>query len=495
MASNTTSNRNFEIYYGQTKNVAQAIGGQAVKVKQVTNELNDIAGQLTGSDAIEKIRSAVKSIANNLEHYSGLLKEESQVILDCAMLYEKAEADLLGREVTTKSADSSDEGRNTPVPPQQEKKNGKPAETTKTDTQPIMGWFDDIDVVEKDGTVSHYKKAFISSDGKVIAYLGKTSWKNSFLNDYKVVNGSVLLAKSSNPKRKVYEVGKGWIDANEQEGLAKVVLPILSKRLVDLEGEATLFGAQASGSNNWGSYNASAKILTAKGSLSVDLGTYLVKNPDGTYSTGTGLNVTAAASAAVVDLAASGLLGNTKANAGIIGSAGAKVLSADATGTGNIGWVAGKGPQIALTGEVGAKLVEANGSTGVQLAKGLSAKVSGSVSIGVGATGSIGYSDGKFHCEFGAALGIGFKVSFDIDLSGAVGAITSAVKSVYNDYWDFVKKFVPEDVANQCKKELDKRLEDNGITKTGSSVVDAIKTVVNAPPSAWKAAWDTVKKW
>ena len=494
----TDENRIFEIYFGQTKKVAADIHGESAKVTQVHNDLKDVESKLTGSDAVTKIRSAVSKLNNSLDYYNSIMNEQSYVINDCANYYEKAEAELLGKKITESSLPSpGGGGQNVPTDSGNgdkpgEKKKTSDTSSSSTSSLPIQGWVDDFDYVTKDGKVIHYKKAYISR-GKVVAYYGKTSWKSSFLDDYKIVNGSVMLKKSGNPPtRKVWMEGQGWVKASDQEGIAKKVLPILSASLVSLEGEATLFGAEASGEEKWGSYNTSAKILTVSGSLDVSVGSFLHKNPDGTYSTGVGLSASAAASAAVVALSASGFLGNTETGSGVMGGADAKVLAADAKGDATVGWVEGKGPQVSLTGEVGAKLVEAKGSAGLALAKGLSAKVTGSVQIGVGATASIGYSDGKFHCEFGAALGLGFKISFDIDLSGAVDAIVGAATSVYNGFWDYVKKVVGEDVANQCKKVFEDSVKSSDLGKTAGKVIDTVKQTVqqikNTPKSVWKAA-------
>ena len=492
--SPSRENRNFEIYFDQTEQVAKDIGSQSNYLGGVASKLSDIANKLTGSGAIAEVRSAVRKLSNETYNHSQRMLRESQTIDGCVYHYKKAEASLLGRKVTESSLPTSSGGGGGQNIPTQQKSNEKPGQKKKTSDNsssdisslPTMGWVEDFDVVSADGNVIHYKKAYINR-GKVVAYYGKTSWKSSFLDDYKIVSGSVLLKQSGDPPtRKVWVEGQGWVKASDQEGLAKKILPILSANLFTLEGEATLLGAEASGEEKWGSYKASAKLLTASGSLNIAAGTFLHKNPDGTYSTGVGVSATATASAAVIALSASGFLGNTKTGSGVMGSADTKVLAADATGDATVGWVQGKGPQVTLTGEVGAKLVEAKGSAGVALAKGLSAKVTGSVQIGVGATGSIGYSDGKFHVEFGAALGLGFKISFDIDLSGAVDAIVGAAKSVYNAYWSYVKLICGEEIANRAKSALEDNVKNSDLGKTVSSTVSTVKHYVhlvkNVPP-------------
>ena len=502
--SPSKENRNFEMYFKQTSQVADDINMLCQKIDGVTSNLDEIADKLTGSGSIAEVRRAVRNLRGETQNHSYRIYKESKAIIDCWSFYKRAEDDLLGQKFTESSLPASSGGGGGQNIPTQQKSNEKPGQkkqtsggsSSDTSSLPTMGWVEDFDVVSADGNVIHYKKAYISR-GKVVAYYGKTSWKSSFLDDYKIVNGSVLLKQSGDPPaRKVWVEGQGWVKASDQEGLAKKILPLLSTNLVTLEGEATLFGAEASGEEKWGSYKASAKLLTASGSLNIGVGTFLHKNHDGTYSTGVGASITATASAAVIALSASGFLGNTKTGSGVIGSADTKVLAADATGDATVGWVQGKGPQVSLTGEVGAKLVEAKGSAGVALAKGLSAKVTGSVQIGVGATGSIGYSDGKFHVEFGAALGLGFKISFDIDLSGAVDAIVGAAKTVYNAYWSYVKLICGEEVANRAKNALEDNYKNSDLGKTVGKAVSTAQSIINAvktvPP---KVVWNKIKDW
>ena len=455
---------NFEIYFARVKNAALDIDGQSKKVRALQDELQDIVNNLTGPSAVGEIRAVVNKLKDDTVIHAQRLSKESQTILECMNLYETAEAELLGQSLPEDGGGNSGSGGGsgesggtsfTPETPD------KPVDTKDPSKDlPKSGWVEDFDYVGKDGTIYHYDKAYINSDGKITAYKGKTSWKSSFMQDYKVVKGNVYVKQpwefknakdkmyNGKPVRKVYQQGVGWLNADKQEGLAKRTLTLLEQEIAGVSEEATLFGAQTEGETSWAKGSASAKFLTAEGSASVGAGTYLVKNPDGSYSTAYGVQASASASAAVVALSASGFLGSTEKGLGVTGDAGVKLLSVNASASAGIGWVAGKGPQVDLNGSVGANLVEAKASGGVQLAKGLSAKATGSVSIGVGATGSVGYSDGKFHCTLGLSLGIGFKISIDIDLS----AVTDAVKSAYNGFWDIFKSAFGEEVVNQVKK-------------------------------------------
>ena len=88
-------------------------------------------------------------------------------------------------------------------------------------------------------------------------------------------------------------------------------------------------------------------------------------------------------------------------------------------------------------------------------------KVGGSVegNIGFGVSGKVGFSGGKLRCEFGASLGLGFKVKFDIDIQGAVDAVK------------------------------------NGVTKAAQAIGNAAKAVGNAVATGAKAVWNALTSW
>ena len=80
---------------------------------------------------------------------------------------------------------------------------------------------------------------------------------------------------------------------------------------------------------------------------------------------------------------------------------------------------------------MGAYLAKAEGSvSGTVL--GVKASAKAEVSVGIGASAKFGLSNGKLRCELGAALGIGVKISFDLDFSGAVNAVKSTAEKVWN---------------------------------------------------------------
>ena len=97
---------------------------------------------------------------------------------------------------------------------------------------------------------------------------------------------------------------------------------------------------------------------------------------------------------------------------------------------GQIGWVDG---EFAASAGVEAKsvLAEAKGSVGV---KGdyVGVKATGSAWFGIGAGADVGYHDGIFSVELSAAVGVGLSGKVELDVSGAVDAVTDAAESIYD---------------------------------------------------------------
>ena len=60
-------------------------------------------------------------------------------------------------------------------------------------------------------------------------------------------------------------------------------------------------------------------------------------------------------------------------------------------------------------------------------ALGITASAKGEISVGIGGSAKFGLTGGKVRCELGIAVGLGVKVSFDLDVGGAVSAVKNAV--------------------------------------------------------------------
>ncbi len=102
-------------------------------------------------------------------------------------------------------------------------------------------------------------------------------------------------------------------------------------------------------------------------------------------------------------------------------------------------------------------LLEASQEYGVEVG-GVKAKGSAGVSVGLGAHGKVGYKDGTFSYDFGAAVGIGVTMKGEIDVSGLVENIRDGMVKIdgnisefVGDVSDSVSEFV-DDVGQGAKR-------------------------------------------
>jgi len=89
-----------------------------------------------------------------------------------------------------------------------------------------------------------------------------------------------------------------------------------------------------------------------------------------------------------------------------------------------------------IKASVSAELIafEAKGSAGVTIA-GVEANVTGKVGVGLGAHADFGYTDGKLKVSVGAYLGVGGSVGFELDIGGAVDAVCTGAKALWDTIW------------------------------------------------------------
>ena len=184
-----------------------------------------------------------------------------------------------------------------------------------------------------------------------------------------------------------------------------------------------------------GSYSADVGFAEAHGEISG--GFYVTKvGPDGKeyYTFEPGVHAEIGASVGLVQAKADGRLGNEYF--AFVGEVEAEALTAEAQVEANLGMVDGKfAANVSASAE--ATLVEASGKVGVDV-MGVEGTVGGSVSVGVGAHADVGYHDGKISFDIGASLGVGVSVNAEIDVSGAVDAVTSAVEDIADAADEFV---------------------------------------------------------
>lgn len=202
------------------------------------------------------------------------------------------------------------------------------------------------------------------------------------------------------------------------------------------EWEGSVIDAYLAGKADWGEGSISAKMATAEAHASVSGGFYVYeKDVDGNtirkFAPGVAAEIGVGAS--LLSLAAEGKIGDDMF--GVYGSGEVGVGTAKAEAKANASYIDGK-IQAQAKASAEANLFEAKGRAGGTIA-GVDVGVTGGVTVGVGAHAEIGIVDGVVKVDIGASLGIGVSVGFEVDVGGAVDAICSGAKSV----WDGVSNF------------------------------------------------------
>lgn len=188
----------------------------------------------------------------------------------------------------------------------------------------------------------------------------------------------------------------------------------------------TLAGAQTTKATDNYSYMAEAYVLRAEAKVHAGVGAFLYKTPDGRTVPAYGLSAQAGASFTLAGASASGDYGSVYG--GVMGSASAVVGQVYANANATVGMVDGKFVAVA-SGAVGADAFKATVSGGARLL-GIEVQGSASFKVGVSAKFEVGFDGGKFKANIGAALGIGFELSINIDFSKAISIVKDVGKAV-----------------------------------------------------------------
>lgn len=294
-----------------------------------------------------------------------------------------------------------------------------------------------------DGELKDSKQADVlgwtSEDGK--SYLGifagevnSSVSRSPFENKSKDLLGDedhwdINIDQEKKPK---YQVGEdeSWYDDHailEGKAEAQIKGSVVS-------GKVSAEGEYAQGS-------ASADILTAEAHAEVSAGLYVyTKDKDGNVTKvfSPGVSAEVGASVAAVQLQAEGRVGLGEDNnlLGIYGNTEAELLSAEAKGK-----VAINKNEVYAGASAEANLAKVSATGGVSVL-GTDVGVSGSLKVGVGAHAEIGYTDGTFKVDVGAAIGVGFDVGFEVDVSGTVDAVCDVATGIWDsatDAWDETK--------------------------------------------------------
>lgn len=201
--------------------------------------------------------------------------------------------------------------------------------------------------------------------------------------------------------------------------------------------EGSVLEGQVSGSNDWAEGSVSGKVFTGEVHASAAGGLYVyTKNKDGTTTKifSPGVSAEVGASVAVLQVEADGRigLGEDKNMLGVYGNVEAEVLTAEAKAK-----FAVNKNEVYAGASAEADYAKVTGTAGVSVL-GTDVGVKGSLKVGVGAHAEIGYTDGKFKVDIGAAVGVGFDLGFEVDVGGTVDAVTDIASSAWDGLTDVV---------------------------------------------------------
>lgn len=288
------------------------------------------------------------------------------------------------------------------------------------------------------GTKQVYEKAagdsyfrFLTGDasasfkpGKYVQYKDKKAISDSINDLSDFLTGNKVIPKQEKENYKQINPDESWYT---QKGT-----------IAEVKGEAKIEGsvidAKASGSTKYAQGEVSAKVLTGEAHASANAGLYVFeKGPDGEVKRVLSPAVMAevGTSVALLDIAASGRVGLGEDNnmLGAYGKGEVKAASAEAKAKASL-----SRNEVYVGASAEADLVKAEGTAGVSVL-GTDLGVSGAVKVGLGAHAEVGYTDGKFKVDVGAAIGVGVDIGFEVDVSGTVDAVTGFAESA----WDKVK--------------------------------------------------------
>lgn len=189
----------------------------------------------------------------------------------------------------------------------------------------------------------------------------------------------------------------------------------------------------------------SGDVGFAEGSINLKLGHYeqfhssasvglYVYDKKGNKLLSPGVSAEIGTSVALVQVSADGRIGLGEDNKllGLYGNVEAEELSAELKGK-----FAVNKNEIYAGLDAEADFVKLSGSGGISVL-GTDVGVSGSLKFGIGAHADVGFTDGKFKVDVGAAFGFGFDLGFEVDVSGTVDAVVSGAQSIVNGTVDFV---------------------------------------------------------
>ena len=474
----------FSIVPDQVVATSETLKGYKTQLDQMADKLTkaeqDIRRTQLGAGVSDMYANTVKSIQDNI-YYSGRRMDQlSQVAAWCALRYANAERTILGEQPTPMgNRPGSIAKPGAPVIPtgsQPGNKNDGHGSKYYEEDSHWDAWnyertkkrYDDAHVVkytDDDGNVKekvtrytgyHEKKVelgFVNTtkrEAQEGTKLGDTQkrWNDS-LNDKYGYNKFKSDDHDKDWSNRVYD--KNGRVAQGQENENSFSEDIMGAELFsfNLSAKGTLWGAQDRATGKYGEAGGSVEVLTGEAHFGGGVGAYYVMK-DGRKVLALGANLEAGVSATVFHAnadvqtyvkargSAAEWLGEDFQFIGAKAEADVKIGHVEANGGLKCRWIDGQ-PELAAEASAGAYALKAS-AQGSVTCLGISATAKAEVNIGIGATAKIGLTGGKLRCELGASLGIGFKISFDIDISGAVNAIKNVATKVGSAIAKGVKK-------------------------------------------------------
>ena len=406
--------------FTQTKN---SIDGKIQDRSNIRSRLNTVQNQLSGiSTQISKIQSTVQSGANLYRSTDDRVESWRDGIRN------GVGAPTVGRVAGSwascfinSDAVTDVQDKDTAADAEQEKKSFWRGELEHEGKGSVWGAASEdgesfFDVLSGSYSVSAKPGYGKYKDKKV---LGDKDHLNVNADQIKIRDES----KQVNPDEKWYKEKATVLEGTAQ---AKVEGSVLEGRLA--------------GSNDWAEGSVEGKFLTGEAHAEGSVGLYVyTKDKDGTTKKvfSPGVSAEVGASVAVVQVEAEGRigLGEDKNMLGVYGDAEVEALTAEAKGKVSI-----NSKEVYAGASVEADLVKVSASGGVSVL-GTDVGVTGSLKVGVGAHAEIGWTDGKFKVDIGAAVGVGFDLGFEVDVSGTVDAVTDVAASAWEgvtDAWDWL---------------------------------------------------------
>lgn len=214
---------------------------------------------------------------------------------------------------------------------------------------------------------------------------------------------------------------------------------------VEYDKSAASAGALAGNKEDGGPYaGIEANLGRAKADASFKAGIYQY-DKDGNKIIAPAVNAKCGASYSLINVEAEAGAGDD--NLGIVGKGEVNVGKVSAEAEANVDFISEDGkldPQVNVSASAEAIAAEAEGEIDVKIL-GTESKLKAGVNVGVGVHADVGIEDGKIKCDFGASLGVGFNVGFELDVGGAVekvgGAIGKGVNAVKSGAKSAWKKF------------------------------------------------------